>query len=204
MNRDGIVDHVSSVKPKFRRLTSFLLTRVSIGYAEFYLPQQRNVGSTKPKSTELIHGFSLTDDQWIVDGPYPSSSIRNRMDFTPIHQWFPDCNHSAIHPFYKKMAGPQHHIFQSLRISYRLMPFHPRIITETPLPTRVSGVMKKGGLKPRKPCKTPGLSNGAFLKNPAKRPDSIGAGMGEETSKGVHFDFFRSCVSFRFKPLIQR
>jgi len=106
--------------------------------------------------------------------------------------------------FIKKMAGPQHHIFQSLLISYRLMPFHPWIITETPLPTRVSGVMKKGGLKPRKPCKTPGLSNGAFLKNPVKRPDSIGAGMGEETSKGVHFDFFRSCVSFRFKSLIQR
>ena len=59
--------------------------------------------------------------------------------------------------------------------------------------------MEKGGLKPLKPRKTLRLSNGAFLKTPAKRPDSIGAGMGEKTSKGVHFDFFRSCVSFRFE-----
>jgi hypothetical protein len=33
--------------------------------------------------------------------------------------------------------------------------------------------MENGWLKPQKPSKTLRLSNGAFLKNPAKRPDSI-------------------------------
>ena len=64
--------------------------------------------------------------------------------------------------------------------------------------------MEKGGLKPRKTRKMPGLSNGAFLKNPAKRPDSIGTGMWDETAKGVHFNLFRIFVSFRLKSLIQR
>ncbi len=60
-------------------------------------------------------------------------------------------------------------------------------------------VMKKREMKPRKPRKMPGLSNGAFLKNPVKRPDSIGACMADKTTKGVHFDLFRSRVSFRSK-----
>jgi len=59
--------------------------------------------------------------------------------------------------------------------------------------------MKKGGLKPLKPRKTPGLSNGAFLREPVKRPDSIRTGMGEKTAKGVHFNLFRIWVSFRSK-----
>jgi hypothetical protein len=58
--------------------------------------------------------------------------------------------------------------------------------------------MEKGGLKPLKPRITLRLSNGAFLKNPAKRPDSIGTGLREENSKGVHFALFRSRVRFLF------
>jgi hypothetical protein len=58
--------HVSSVKPEFRRLTSFLLTRVSKDYAGFHSPQTRNIGSTKTESTEFIPGFSLTDDRWVM------------------------------------------------------------------------------------------------------------------------------------------
>ena len=59
--------------------------------------------------------------------------------------------------------------------------------------------MKKWGLQPRKTRKTPGLSNGAFLKNLVKRPDSIGTGMWDKSSKGVLFNLFRIRVSFRFK-----
>ena len=32
----------------------------------FYSPQKRNIGFTKSKSTELIEGFSLTDDRWNI------------------------------------------------------------------------------------------------------------------------------------------
>jgi len=63
----------------------------------------------------------------------------------------------------------------------------------------VRGVMEKGGLKPLKPRKTLRLSNGAFLKTPVKCPDSIGTVVRGETAKGVHFNLFRSRVSFRFK-----
>ncbi len=58
--------------------------------------------------------------------------------------------------------------------------------------------MKKGVRKPRKTRKTPGLSNGAFLKKPVKRLDSIGMSMMNKTSKGVHFSLFRIRVSFCF------
>ncbi|PKL70382.1 MAG: hypothetical protein CVV30_03225 [Methanomicrobiales archaeon HGW-Methanomicrobiales-1] len=58
------------------------------------------------------------------------------------------------------------------------------------------GVMKKGGLIPRKPCKMPGLPNGAFPKNPAKRPDSIRAISMEKIKKRVHSGVFRIWVDF--------
>ena len=77
---------------------------------------------------------------------------------------------------------------------------HPK----PPFHQRVRGVLEKWGLQPQKPRKTPVLSNGAFLKNPVKRPDSIGTVMGERTAKGVHFNLFRSRVSFRLKSLFQR
>ena len=67
----------------------------------------------------------------------------------------------------------------------------------------VRGFMEKGGLKPQKPPKTPRLSNEAFLKNPVKHPDPIGAVMIEKTAKGVHFNLIRSRVSFRLKSLFQ-
>jgi hypothetical protein len=62
--------------------------------------------------------------------------------------------------------------------------------------------MKKRGLDPRKPSKTPGLPNGAFLKNPVKGLESIRTGMWEKTAKGVHFNLFRSRVSFCDKSYI--
>ncbi len=68
----------------------------------------------------------------------------------------------------------------------------------------VGGSWEKRGLKPRKRLKTLRLSNGAFLKNPVKGPDSIGTCIGDKTSKGVHSNLFRICVSFRSKSLIQR
>jgi hypothetical protein len=56
--------------------------------------------------------------------------------------------------------------------------------------------MKKGGLIPRKPCKMPGLPNGAFPKNPVKRPDSIRPIRVEKIKKGVHSGVFRIWVDF--------
>ena len=73
----------------------------------------------------------------------------------------------------------------------------------TPLHQTVPGGHEIGGLKPLKPRKMPGLSNGAFLKNPVNRPDSIGADIGEKKAKGVYFNLFMSKVNFRFKSFFQ-
>jgi hypothetical protein len=64
--------------------------------------------------------------------------------------------------------------------------------------------MKKGGLKPRKPRKTPGLSKGAFLKKPINGPDLIGTDIWDKTAKGVHSNRFKIWVSFRFKSSMGR
>ena len=81
-------------------------------------------------------------------------------------------------------------------LSYRPLPFHPCIITKIPLRRVLQGVMKKWTLDPRKPRKMPGLPNGAFLKNPIKRPDSIRAFRVEEIKKGVQSDVFKIWVDF--------
>ena len=101
----------------------------------------------------------------------------------------------------KKFPGPVG--YPTLLIPATLVPVPAVPPTDNypkpPFRQTVRGVMEKGGLKPLKPRKTLRLSNGAFLKNPAKHPDSIGTVMWEETAKGVHFNLFRSRVSFRFK-----
>jgi hypothetical protein len=58
--------------------------------------------------------------------------------------------------------------------------------------------MKKGGLNPRKPWKMPGLPNGAFLKNPVKRPDSIRVVIVKKTANGAHSGDFRNWVNFPY------
>ena len=57
-------------------------------------------------------------------------------------------------------------------------------------------VMKKGGLNPRKRLIMPGFPNGAFLKNPVKRLDSIRVVIVKKTAKGVHSGIFRIWVKY--------
>jgi hypothetical protein len=76
----------------------------------------------------------------------------------------------------------RHSIHQHLPLSYRLLPFNPWIIPKISLPPLVEGHEKRRSETPEKPV---------------KRQDPIRPVMGDKTAKGVHFNLFRSCMSFR-------